>query len=325
MKASCGSYHTVFLARPHDSSKVTKLIYCGAFNTDRGDVFHNKLETLMECRNRNGEKHSENTTVMVEDEQFVDVKCGQNYTCVLTSSGKVYAFGRNAQGQCGNLTSKTISKPTLMKGLDKMKILKIACGSSHTLLLTDTHHVMVVGNNEPGQLGIGDVRTRFIPERNEFFARMWDKKTDATPLTSMKWPFEELPKYYDYVKDIACGPYHSAFVTICSDVYVCGLACFGQLGIGVFANGVVVPVKLNLHNALPSSYIQQKNLEFSPPKMIGMNSATKEWRVFTSHNNSTFLVQTCVKGRIVRFHKLLLKSLRLEKDQCKFSDLVLIC
>ncbi|KAG2393317.1 hypothetical protein C9374_006848 [Naegleria lovaniensis] len=341
VKTSCGSYHTAFLAgQDANSSNVNTLLYCGTFNNNGSNIFHCKLITLMECINNSSSSSEKKPTLGVEDEQFVDVKCGQNFTCVLTSSGNVYAFGRNAQGQCGTgvSTIKDVSKPTLMKGLDKVKISKIACGSSHTLLLTNTHFVYGVGNNESGQLGMGDVRTRYIPERNEFFAQMWiwdRKESSQKTLTSIKWPYEELPTYYDHVKDIACGPYHSAFVTICSDVYVCGLACFGQLGIGVFANGVVVPVKVNLHSTTPSPYmqkiVQQKNLEYFPPSMIGMNYATKEWRVCTSHNNSTFLVQTCVTGRIERFHKLLRKSLfyrgeelDYEESKMNFSDLIVI-
>jgi alpha-tubulin suppressor-like RCC1 family protein len=48
-------------------------------------------------------------------------------------------WGDNTDGQCGFKSTnedKSVHKPTLVKGLENFKVKQIACGASHTLLLT---------------------------------------------------------------------------------------------------------------------------------------------------------------------------------------------
>lgn len=56
---------------------------------------------------------------------------------------------------------KQISTPVRLQGLDRVRV--IAVGAFHNLALLDDGTVMAWGNNEYGQLGIGDTQPRSQP------------------------------------------------------------------------------------------------------------------------------------------------------------------
>jgi hypothetical protein len=47
-------------------------------------------------------------------------------------------------------------------------IIDVACGSLHTMALTESSEVYVWGRNNSGQLGLGDTRDRDTPEKLNF-------------------------------------------------------------------------------------------------------------------------------------------------------------
>lgn len=68
---------------------------------------------------------------------------------VLTDNGEVYTWGRNDYGQLG--TGETVNSagatmylnsrvPKKVKGLDGVKIIKVACGYNHCLALSGKSH-----------------------------------------------------------------------------------------------------------------------------------------------------------------------------------------
>lgn len=89
------------------------------------------------------------------------VRSGKNgFGIILTMSGDLYAFGNNQFGQLGlgtgfNSDSNTncTAFPTLIDLNKQHKIIDVACGAQHTLLLTENGEVFSFGSNLTGQLG----------------------------------------------------------------------------------------------------------------------------------------------------------------------------
>lgn len=79
------------------------------------------------------------------------VACGEAHTLVLTSQGKIHAFGWDEDGQLGLETSNDQSPITLPK-----KAIKVSAGALFSACLLENGEVMVWGSGEQGQLGIGN-------------------------------------------------------------------------------------------------------------------------------------------------------------------------
>jgi hypothetical protein len=81
----------------------------------------------------------------------------------------------------------------------------VAAGAMHSLVLTESGEVYAWGDNEFGQLGLGDMVVRLTPTK-----------------------VEGLPK----VKAVAAGYDHSLVLTESGEVYAWGWNDYGQLGLG---------------------------------------------------------------------------------------------
>ncbi|EZA58123.1 RCC1 and BTB domain-containing protein [Ooceraea biroi] len=127
------------------------------------------------------------------DNKIVDIGCGSFHSLALTKDGEVYAWGSNINGQIGStLANKVIAlrvvrtfnndsntrigrytswgsnnvgqlgignyttqdSPHLISSLIGVVIVKVVCGSHHTLVLTDEGTLYVWGSNSYRQLGI---------------------------------------------------------------------------------------------------------------------------------------------------------------------------
>ena len=77
--------------------------------------------------------------------RFVDIFCGDNHTCVITTAGKIYSFGYGEYGQCGNdprVYTTDISRARLnddwLKDCD-LCVYQGSGGSQHTLIVASRH------------------------------------------------------------------------------------------------------------------------------------------------------------------------------------------
>ncbi len=85
-------------------------------------------------------------------------------------------------------------------------VARTACGLHHTVFLTGDGKIFVCGNNENGQLGLKDTRSRYSP----------------TLLEECKDRF---------FTDVACGYYHTLVLTDHGETFAFGRNDKGQLGI----------------------------------------------------------------------------------------------
>ena len=100
--------------------------------------------------------------------RITDVAAGTGSTCVIGSNGEVKCWGRNDNGQlgAGDTVNRGIlpgdmgpSLPLVPLGVGR-RALHLALGTNHTCVLMDDGNVRCWGNNEAGQLGVGDTATR---------------------------------------------------------------------------------------------------------------------------------------------------------------------
>ncbi len=140
------------------------------------------------------------------------VSCGHNFTAVVVENGSVYAWGEGGSGQLGygRVTKQAVPKVVLTKCPEtEQPFISVECGWGHTLALTSAGEMYSWGLNSYGQLGLGDDKARYYPER----------------VTSDE---EESVKF----SKITAGSNYSLAITPNSELYSFGCNESGQLGHG---------------------------------------------------------------------------------------------
>ncbi|KAH8303684.1 hypothetical protein KR018_011658 [Drosophila ironensis] len=144
------------------------------------------------------------------DSDVRQVACGNRHTLFLTASGKVYACGSNDHSQLGHdLPTKRprMSPFLLIPELQDYVVSQIACGSRHSMALSEWGQVLSWGDNDCGQLG------------------------QATDQEIVQLPKIVRQLVSKTVVQIACGNNHSLALTSCGELYSWGSNIYGQLGV----------------------------------------------------------------------------------------------
>lgn len=103
---------------------------------------------------------------------IISVSCMQFHTFALTKKGELYCWGSNMYSQLGLGKQKyehgipiiTIPQKLVLRE----SILSVHCGIKHTIAVTSNDKIYVWGNNENGQLGLGDKNHRSTPTELKF-------------------------------------------------------------------------------------------------------------------------------------------------------------
>ena len=145
------------------------------------------------------------------DKKIVQVIAGGAHSFVVTEDNDIYAFGYNGNGQLGLNDTTSRNTPTKLDSTnyDNKTIAQITAGGYHTLIRTTDGEVYAFGNNNFGQLGLGDNEKRLVPIKLD--SANYDNKS---------------------VVQIAAGGFHSAILISNSKIYTFGQNNFGQLGLG---------------------------------------------------------------------------------------------
>ncbi|PAA54878.1 hypothetical protein BOX15_Mlig031159g2 [Macrostomum lignano] len=91
----------------------------------------------------------------IKNDSIISAACGEEHALVATSSGRLFAFGKNDSGQLGlGHREPGVAKPTCVKRLRELgeKAVRVACGPTHSLVTTESGKVFGWGINTDGQV-----------------------------------------------------------------------------------------------------------------------------------------------------------------------------
>jgi hypothetical protein len=152
-------------------------------------------------------------------ERVISVACGAQHTAAVTEQGYVFTWGWGASGQLGlgNLTGVHFlpkAVPAFFPNKRQNRpAASVACGHSHTLVVTRAGEVWSFGEGSSGQLGYGRVS-----QSNE-------------PRVCLDASCEEGGEPRKFVQ-AAAGWAHSVARAADGSVFSWGLGAHGQLGLG---------------------------------------------------------------------------------------------
>lgn len=156
-----------------------------------------------------------------------DVACGYGFTLLsaqedkVKNSNKVFGTGINTDFQLGyqcvrkghplKVLTEPVGIPLPLRS-ESTCILRVACGRSHSIVLTDKEGAFSFGNNSFGQCG-----RPVVPDESP--------ESCATPRQVQGIPGK--------ITDVVCGQDHTLFLTGEGAVYSCGWSADGQTGLGI--------------------------------------------------------------------------------------------
>lgn len=149
------------------------------------------------------------------------IQSGWGHSLALTKSGRVLAWGSNFSYQIGNDSNERDTTLVPVTSLQSEVIIRIACGSSHSLALSEDGRLYAWGKNGSGQLGIGDLINQSVP-------------VQVLPLAN-----------HSSIKEIACGDSHSMVLLEDGSIWAWGDNSFGQLGRPTYTKNKSFPVRVN--------------------------------------------------------------------------------
>lgn len=132
---------------------------------------------------------------------MTQIAAGASHSLVITSTGQLYAFGRNLYGELGSVTHNGTVEPNptpTLVGLPGATgpVTEVAAGESYSLVVTSTGQLYAFGENFYGQLG--------NPTDNEVEPR----KAHPTPT------LVSLPGATGQVTQVAAGAFHALALSV---------------------------------------------------------------------------------------------------------------
>ncbi|XP_066478199.1 E3 ubiquitin-protein ligase HERC2 isoform X5 [Tiliqua scincoides] len=128
----------------------------------------------------------------LQDLDVVKVRCGSQFSVALTKDGQVYSWGKGDNQRLGHGTEEHVRYPKLLEGLQGKKVVDVAAGSTHCLVLTEDSEVYSWGSNDQCQ----------------HFDTLRITKPEPTALPGLD---------SKHIVGIACGPAQSFAWSSCSE------------------------------------------------------------------------------------------------------------
>ena len=165
------------------------------------------------------------------DERFTAVAAGNSHNLALSRSGLVYAWGSNGLGSLGlgpGVPDQVA--PQVLRALEGERVVGVACGLFHSLVLTESGAALSFGHSEYGQHG-GEQAAghdlRYSGLTRYFF----------TPRVVQPFDFPHASSDAVKLKRIYCGAHFSLGVDDEDVLWAWGFNATGCLGVGPFSVG----------------------------------------------------------------------------------------
>lgn len=162
------------------------------------------------------------------DDKIISAACGYGFTLLASKTKdltKLWGAGLNIDSQIGfhrSRSDRTKSYDYILEPSpvplplvehQQTRVLQVACGRAHSLVLTDNEGVFSMGNNAYGQCG------RVIIEDEVYKGSRLIHKIEGIE---------------GKVVEVVCGQDHSLFRTEKGELYACGWGADGQTGLGSY-------------------------------------------------------------------------------------------
>ena len=180
----------------------------------------------------------------------------KDHTVCLDFDGNVYTFGNNADGKLGvNVDRNVLEFTHIPQKVNLPPCKEVSCGENFTICLTDDGMVYSFGNNEYGELGLGNYENYNSPQlisslKDVEFIECGGNHTFCKTLNNeiYSWGYNNIGQLglentndqytpilcsslsNEDVVDIKCGKNHTLVLTSNGDVLSCGWNYYHQLG-----------------------------------------------------------------------------------------------
>ncbi|KAM8974895.1 RCC1 and BTB domain-containing protein 1 [Pelodytes ibericus] len=216
-----GKWPLLALLSPQELSSIRQACIFGTSANEAIYTTHNNevFAIGLNCSNCLGTGDIQSTMVP----RRLDILCGKKITglsygsgphvIACTEDGEVYAWGHNGYSQLGNGNTIQGTAPIqVCVELVTRKVIQVACGSHHSMVLSSEGEVFAWGYNNCGQVGSGTTANQAIPRKitSHLHNRM--------------------------VMAITAGQACSMVITDNGQVYGWGYNGTGQLGVGSTGN-----------------------------------------------------------------------------------------
>ncbi|XP_017400590.1 E3 ISG15--protein ligase HERC5 isoform X2 [Cebus imitator] len=259
IQITCGDYHSLALSK-------------GGELFAWGQNLHGQLGV--------GRKFPSTTTPQIVEHlagiPLAQISAGEAHSMALSMSGNIYSWGKNEFGQLGLDHTESKDSPSLIEALDNQKVEFLACGGSHTALLTQDGLLFTFGAGKHGQLGHNSTQNELRP-------------CLVAELAGNK------------VTQIACGRWHTlAYVSDLGKVFSFGSGKEGQLGNGGTRDQLIpLPMKVSSNEDLRfESHTSEKELIM----IAGENQSILLWiKKENSYVNLRRTILTLNEGTVKRW------------------------
>eukprot|EP00825_Cyclidium_porcatum_P046805 TRINITY_DN745_c0_g1_i2.p1 TRINITY_DN745_c0_g1~~TRINITY_DN745_c0_g1_i2.p1 ORF type:complete len:1060 (+),score=235.51 TRINITY_DN745_c0_g1_i2:76-3255(+) len=198
--------------------------------------------------------------------QIKNIICGKKHTIILTIDGLVYSYGVGEYGALGHGGATFCEIPRQIIKLSNKKIIQIACGEFHTMVLTSDKDIYAWGRGFEGQLGLKLQQTASAPQFLGFFYKKFE-------CDSKNYSIKKEVKIV--IKQIACGAYHSMAITDEGQLYVWGENKLGQCGINGNPLNIFTPTLLHVRD----NFNQQQFIQFKLEEKVKRQAAQKKEKI----------------------------------------------
>eukprot|EP00051_Salpingoeca_urceolata_P022775 m.377734 g.377734 ORF g.377734 m.377734 type:complete len:501 (+) comp20022_c1_seq14:1573-3075(+) len=154
--------------------------------------------------------------------------CVAYHAGLLTTDGTLLMFGRNDEGQLGLGHADHQDTPVIVDDLQDQRIVSVAMGRRHTVVVTASGTAFATGDNKCGQLGTGN-----------------QKSTNK---------FVKVKSDVQFVK-VSCGADFTVLLDAAGGVWACGHPEHGQLGNNTDGKYFITASKLTFHWVLEPTLV----------------------------------------------------------------------